>query len=247
MKSIIETISKEIVAAREGETLGIVTNVYTDDKLSRVRGYKSSNDESDERKLLPLRRVLGERDAVMVRNLSALIETTARECPLGAKVYDSCGVLHGILRDALFDEGNGRILSLLVGEKEISPERVIGFGEKAVVLRAPTHDKVLFRKAPSHSGKRTSRGEADPSLPIEVEPLPSEDMPEERFPDTMLSKEESEILLHDYAFLLGRRVRKAITKGDETVASEEEVVTPEVILRAHRSGKLVELTVNSHK
>ena len=59
--------------------------------------------------------------------------------------------------------------------------------------------------------------------------------------------EGESFLFRDYAFLLGRKVVKNLVSGSDLIAMENDLVTPEIIVRAHRSGKLVELTVNSRK
>ena len=246
MKSIVESISREIVAAVDGRTAGIVTNVFVSEKLARVRGYKTADDESDEIGLVPLRRLIGAGDALVVRNLSHIKETTLPECPLGAKVYDTAGKLHGVLRDLLFDENSGAVLSLVTDEEELTPERVLSFGKRVVVLRAPEHDKIFFRRSPS--GAKTAAPRVKPAAQIV-----SAETSEESLVIPSLAEENSEIdesegfLFRDYAFLLGRKVVKNLVNGSDLIAMEHDVVTPEIIVRAHRSGKLVELTVNSRK
>ena len=59
MRKITETLSKEVVAAAEGEIVGIVTNAYVDPKLTRIRGYKVSSEDRDTGRLLPLRKLHG--------------------------------------------------------------------------------------------------------------------------------------------------------------------------------------------
>ncbi len=245
MKSIVESISREIVAATDGRTAGIVTNVFVSEKLARVRGYKAASDESEEIGLIPLRRLIGEGDALVVRNLSAIKETTFPECPLGAKVYDTLGKLHGVLRDLLFDEKSGAVLSLVTDEGEITPERVLSFGQRVVVLRAPEHDKMFFRRSPA--AKPPVKKET-PALQDVMSELPEPSIPlappAGSAPEIM---EGESFLFRDYAFLLGRTVVKNLVNGSDLIAMENDVVTPDIIVRAHRSGKLVELTVNSRK
>ena len=165
MKSIVENISREIVAAVDGRTAGIVTNVFVSEKLARVRGYKAADDERDEIGLVPLRRLIGEGDALVVRNLTHIKETALPECPLGAKVYDTAGKLHGVLRDLLFDESSGAVLSLVTDEGEITPERVLSFGKRVVVLRAPEHDKCESKSPPRKSSPRRPLSRRRPNLP----------------------------------------------------------------------------------
>ena len=256
MKKITDQISKEIVAVCEGEILGIVTGAYADKKLTRVRGYKVASEEKEDAESLPLRRVLGDEDALTVRTLSFLKASEDPECPLGAKIVDTAGLCHGVLRDVLFEEESGVILSLLASNGEIAPERVVGFGDRVIVLRAPCHDGKIFRKR-GVSRKRTPVDRlADTLLSFHVAPdAPAqeqkENSAEEELPAIYLEESESEeppaFLFRDYAFLLGRKVTKTIGTEEDIVARAEDSVTPEVILRARERGKLVELTVNSRK
>ena len=251
MKRITDILSKEIVAACQGVIAGIVTNAYTDGKLSKIRGYKVSSEERDDGQMLPLRRLLGEGDALVVRDVCALRESTAAECPLGAKVFDTSGICLGVLRDLLFDETNGTIASLIADEKEISPDRVVAFGKRAVVLRAPCHDRILFRKRSAISpdkkqAKREAKADLEPR-PLLAEPIESQVEEIVREEKEKLTTEDESFLFRDYAFLLGRRVTKSIGSEGEVIARADEVVTPDVILKARERGRLVELTVNSRK
>ena len=244
MKKITETLSKEIVAAQEGEIVGIVTNAYVSQKLARVRGYKVSSEDRDAGRLLPIRRVIGEGDALIVKGVDVLQEPTCADCPLGAKVFDTVGVFHGILRDLLFEEKTGVILSLIADDTEIDPLRVVSFGKSAVILRAPCHEKTLFRV-------RKSAAPTEPTVKKPEQPTLI-DLAEAATPlslpaDEPQSEPTQELFAGEYAFLLGRTVLKNIFAGEEPVAERGETVTPELITKAREKGKLVELTVNSRK
>lgn len=255
MRKITDTLSKEIVSVCEGEIAGIVTNVYADKRLVRVRGYKVSSEDRDEGRMLPLRRLLGEGDALIIGENALLEEKTPDECPLGAKVFDTAGAFHGVLRDLCFDESTGRVLSLVADEKEIAPERVVRFGKNAVVLRAPCHDKKVFRRSARRvAPKATAPNKSEEALfpfPLLSEESAAESEPKSETPAINELETQSSIAevfpLQDYAFLLGRRVLKRIGEGEDVVAREGEIVTAEIVLKARERGKLVELTVNSRK
>ena len=254
MKKITDQISKEIVAVCEGEILGIVTGAYADKKLSRLRGYKVSSEEREEAEALPLRRLLGDADALTVTAASVLRESTDAECPLGAKILDTAGCCHGVLRDLLFEEESGVIRALVAEQEEIAPERVLGFGERVVVLRAPCHEGKIFRKPRPFRKRKESDGLSETLFSRRIVPAaPEEDRQNEaaveEAPVIHLeeSEEDSAFLFRDYAFLLGRTVTKTIGTEADIVARASDTVTPDVILKARERGKLVELTVNSRK
>ena len=232
MKKITEILSKEVVSAAEGEIVGIVTNAYVDRRLNRVRGYKVSSEDRDAGRLLPLLKPVGEGDAMIIRASAALSDTALADCPIGVKVYDTEGACRGVLRDLTFDERTGKTLSVVVDDGEIDPDRVVCFGKNAVILRAPRHDGVLFRK---QAKRRTAHREktATPTAPqtVTVAPAPA----------------KTETLPGEYAFLLDRTVLKTIVGEGDVVAKEGDRVTEMLIAKARENGKLVELTVNSRK
>ena len=255
MKKITDSLSKEIIAAAEGEIAGIVTNGYTDAKLSKLRGCKVSSEERDEGLLLPLDRILGEGDALVVRNLGALNETNRPECPIGAKVYDTLGRFYGVLRDVCYEEQNGKVLSLLTQDSELDPATVLCFGKNAVVLRAPAHEKLLFRKkskaprrpaAKKQSSKPLLATQAEMTL-VELSAWQAPAPAEETQALAPIPVEQSTMGENNYNFLLGRTVVKSIGKGSDLIAREDEIVTAELLRKARLKGKLVELTVNSRK
>lgn len=243
MRKITDMLSKEVVSVAEGEILGIVTNGYTDEKLARVRGFKVSREESDEPRALPIRRLLGEGEALTVTAESALKGLTDRECPLGVKVFDSTGKYLGLLRDVLFDEGDGTVTSLAVGEDEISASSVIRFGRNALLLRAPAHEKKVFRrKTGEHVPRRTKKPKATGILPSQAGEQGAEDAP--LLPAKI---EGADAPRQDYTFLLGRSVLRTIGTANAPIAKAGDTVTPEILWKARESGKLVELTVNSKR
>ena len=240
MRKITETLSKEVVAAAEGEIVGIVTNAYVDPKLTRIRGYKVSSEDRDTGRLLPLRKLLGEKEAMIVRCDGALSETALTDCPLGVKVFDTLGAYCGTLRDLIYDEQTGVVLSLVADDGEISAGKVLTFGKSAVVLRAPTHERVTFRKHSAHHGaRRKAPSEPRPLSPVtEAETIPVASSEAET---------ASELFSGEYSFLVGRTVLKNILAERDILAREGERVTPDLIVKARERGKLVELTVNSRK
>ena len=247
------SLSKEIIAAAEGEIVGIVTNGYTDAKLSKLRGCKVSSEERDEGLLLPLDRILGEGDALVVRNLGALHETNRPECPIGAKVYDTLGRFYGVLRDVCYEEQNGKVLSLLTQDNELDPATVLCFGKDAVVLRAPAHENLLFRKKSKAPRRPAAKKQSSkPLLATQAEmtlvELSAQQAPaEETQALAPIPVEQNTLGEGNYNFLLGRTVVKSIGKGSDLIAREDEIVTAELLRKARLKGKLVELTVNSRK
>ena len=266
MRKITDYISKEIVTIADAEIRGIVTNAYVTDKLSRVKGFKVSCEEQEDARCLPLYRIVGEGDALTASNKNALQVNSYKECPLGSKIFDSTGRSLGVLRDVVFDETRGEIISLLTNEETFSPTLVIAASKSAVVLRAAMHEGKRFAKPGAKSHHTHKRGDAsvlstdtlykETSRPFAEKDQESQEemrislapIVEANTENTELSEETKKtFMLGEYEFLLGRKVLKEVSSNGEIVAEKGEIVRAETIKNAREKGKLVELTVNSKK
>ena len=145
MKKITDYISKEVVTIAEGMVAGIVSNACVGEKLTRVRGWKITSDDKDETGFVPLRRILGDMDAIILPRQNSIQPNPTFACPLGAEIFDSKGRFLGILRDLVFDEETGLTHSLLADEKEFSPKLVVSAGKQAIIFRAEEHAEKTFR------------------------------------------------------------------------------------------------------
>ena len=240
MTNITDTLSKEVISVSEATTVGVITNAFFSEKLSRLKGWTVVQDETDEEKLLPPARIIGNGDTVTLLNSFMLKPASGIKCPLGMRVHDSAGKYLGVLRDVITEEENGKTLALMVEDVAYAPSLVLSASREGVIFRAPTHEKLHTRRTPYPTRKlrRERPVHTDTLFPS----LPSVSMQE----DT-----ESPIpnlpLYSEYAFLLGRTVTKDLFFKGELLAAEGSFVDDSVIESARRQGKLVELTVNSKK
>ncbi len=269
MKKITDHIAKEVVTVAEAKIAGVVTNAGVNEKLGRVKGWIVCSDESDASLFVELGRVVGDEDALTVRSENALKSGARIPCPLGAKIFDSCGRAVGILRDLVFDEITGASEALLTDDGELSPSLVIGASENAVVVRAAEHENRSFKKIGARSIK-ASKNVKTPEISernafVEDHTFAREDeRAQENLPDlpktnpkteNEISSENSDIsdenkkmdYLGDYGFLLGRTLLKNVFSDGEILAKRGETVSARIIEDARDMGKLVELTVNSRK
>jgi len=231
MIKITDILSKEVLSLADAAAIGIISNAFFSEDLSRLKGWTVVQDDSDDEGLLPLARIIGEKDAVTVMNGAAVKMPVGIKCPLGMRTFDSEGRILGILRDILVDENTGLTAALLVDETSYDPASVLRASRYGVILRSPVHTLLRVRHAPS--GKpRPRRTAIEPT-----ESTPHRDAPTES-PATAYG---------EYAFLIGRTVSKDLIANGETLAKEGAQVDATIIETARSKGKLVELTVNSKK
>jgi len=249
MYKITENLSKTVLSLADAADLGLVTNACVSAKLSAVKGWLVASEEHDDEGMIELRRVLGQKDALTVMNTSAVKAPRGMRCPLGAKVYDSEGTFIGILRDLLFREEDGHTTSLIVDEIPCDPSLVMAASLHSVILRAPSHQTLRTRRAPSKQPRKKVKN----PLPLfnlaeGAEATSAAEPQAEAMTESAEPKQEPPLSTYgEYAFLLGRVVSKEIRAADALIAAEGSEVNARIIESARAHGKLVELTVNSKK
>ncbi|MBQ9369706.1 MAG: hypothetical protein IJU10_01375 [Clostridia bacterium] len=235
MINVTDILSKEVLSLSDAAPIGIIANVYMSPDLSRIRGWTVVEEESDDEKLLPLPRIIGRTDVVTVMNISALKTPCGVKCPLGMRVYDSEGRALGILREVIADE-TGKTATLSIGEKDYAPSDVLRASRSGVILRSPAHGDLHVKRAPAKKSRRP-RPAAQPASVVQDVAPETETLPQAT----------PAISYGEYAFLLGRTVSKDIVADGRMIAKEGTQVDAEIIEKARKQGKLVELTVNSKK
>ena len=234
MVKITEIVSKEVLSLADAAVIGIITNAYVSEDLGRLKGWTVVQDDGDDEGSLPLPRIIGNESAVTVMNGAAVKTPSGIKCPLGMRVFDSKGRSLGVLRDIAADE-RGKTQTLYVDDSVYDPASVLRASRSGVILRAPEHETILVRRAPT---KRIPRKPRPVPLPVENDVLPTEEIPAEKEKPTSYG---------EYAFLLGRTVSKDLVAHGELLAKEGAPVDATILEAARAKGKLVELTVNSRK
>ena len=151
------------------------------------------------------------------------------------RVYDSEGRALGILREVIADE-TGKTATLSIGEKDYAPSDVLRASRSGVILRSPAHGDLHVKRAPAKKSRRP-RPAAQPASVVQDVAPETETLPQAT----------PAISYGEYAFLLGRTVSKDIVADGRMIAKEGTQVDAEIIEKARKQGKLVELTVNSKK
>ncbi|MFD5800224.1 PRC-barrel domain-containing protein [Streptomyces sp. NPDC049936] len=74
--------------------------------------------------------------AVRVRSTASAEPAVPHHDLLGHRVLTEAGSAHGTVLDAAFDTSTGRVLAVFTTRGEVAPERLLGIGDHALVVRA---------------------------------------------------------------------------------------------------------------
>lgn len=228
---ISEMISESIVNLPEAVFAGSVINCIVDKKLKKVTHYILLNQE-DEEVFLPIKKLKKGVDTYLVLSGDAVCNSTPSGvwCPLNMPVFDTDGKKVGRLKDFEFDE-SGKITEIF-SEKGAEPWEILTLSPAMTIVKG--NRNLRLRK----------EGERGPKL----KEIYSDNM-ETTLPQPVKERITApKRVVSDYSFLLGRRVVKDIpSKNMAILIKAGDVVTVDVVEKARKHGKLVELTVNSKK
>ncbi len=97
----------------------------------RVRGGRLRRDTS-----LPWARVAAVGPAALRLHSTTPDPSPAHHDLLGRRVLTDTGTSHGMVLDAAFDPETGAVLAVFTTRGEITPDRLLGLGDYALVVRA---------------------------------------------------------------------------------------------------------------
>ncbi|MET9257523.1 PRC-barrel domain-containing protein [Streptomyces sp. NPDC003717] len=127
-----------VVSADGGGRLGTVTSLVLDAAAGRVGHVRVRGG------LLRRETVLGW-DAVRSAGPAGLLVSPAARAEdpapgardlLESRVLTEAGHADGVVLDAAFDPGTGRLLAVFTTRGEVAPDRLLGLGDHALVVRA---------------------------------------------------------------------------------------------------------------
>lgn len=234
---ISEMISESIVNLPEAMFAGSVINCIVDKKLKKVTHYILLTQE-DEEVFLPIKKLRKGVDTYLILSGDAICNTSPSGvwCPINMPVFDTDGKKVGRLKDFDFDE-SGKI-SKVYSENGEEPWEVLTLSPTMTVVKG--NRNLRLRK----------EGEAKPKLKeVYSGEVYSGKVEEVNAPQPIKEKITApKRVVSDYSFLLGRKVIKDIpSKNMAILVKAGDTVTVDVVEKARKHGKLVELTVNSKK
>lgn len=252
MLSLAKLIGADIILLSDGSSAGSVRDVYFDENCRKIVYFAISSPEGD--LLLPHEAALSVRDAVMTEDALPLLSpadadlTPLVSAVIGKKICTAGGTLKGEAHDVLFS-ARGKVNAVLTDDGEYSPSAFRVFGDVLILKegagRRRKKKPVPFPAAESDYPVSLLAAAAPPADDAGVPALPV--MP----PQPGVAAESTEEftpyrVIADYNFLLGRTLADdLVAYSGETLAKRGERVTTELVERARRHGKLMDLTLSS--
>lgn len=131
MKSLRSYISKSLVSIEEGERVGYVLDCVLDDGLKRLEGFVIVDDESEEEKFLPARKIRSENEEFLFVLNSFEVEFLTSETsnnPVGKRVFDEKGNDYGKVEDVILSD-SFKLEKLVTNRCEINQKNIITNGK----------------------------------------------------------------------------------------------------------------------
>lgn len=131
MKSLRSYISKSLVSIEEGERVGYVLDCVLDDGLKKLEGFVIVDDESEEEKFLPARKIRSENEEFLFVLNSFEVEFLTSETsnnPVGKRVFDEKGNDYGKVEDVILSD-SFKLEKLVTNRCEINQKNIITNGK----------------------------------------------------------------------------------------------------------------------
>lgn len=207
-----------LVLSPAGEELGYVLAAFVSLRPFGLTSLVCADAEEEEF-ILPARAVRSCKDAIIAGN-GRLNSPAGVPCPVGRPAYDERGAFLGRVAE-LSEHGE-----LALSDGTALRAENIAAGEAVVVYPAGKLPPAGVKKtAAKRATARKNEERVEKTAPAEEKTPP---------------REENALSAAD---LLGKRVKKPLLGGE--LASAGDVVTPEVLQRARRSNRLVELAAST--
>ncbi len=256
-------IGKKIISP-SGEQLGYVTGAYLARDLRSLSAL-TAVDGDEEEFILPIRAVQACNDAIIASRLRTTTPTGV-PAPIGLNAYSEKGAELGVVGDWLFGDCDPAFIVVKDGvrtayaaESVVSEDHVVVYltGERPAPKKRPNRSTKQQNKKngatmsephPSQNASELSaEGEnsiAEEGFSADVEAAaPAAEVPTEPAEEQTVATAKYELGSRN---LLGKRVVRSVFDAQgEVVALAGDRITPEVLSRARRKGRLLALTVNT--
>ncbi len=248
-------IGKKIVSPA-GEQLGYVTGAYLSRDLKTLTAL-SAVDGDEEDFILPVRAIRACSDAI----IASKIRVTAPpgvSAPIGVRAFSEKGDDLGVVGDWLFGDCEPAFILVKDGVRTGYPAEAVASEESVIVYLSgarPAPKKRALKKAVKTASTENEDTMSDPipsqNLPYD-EKTEGEETHSEAKPQEEPTEERTQAAEQTFKYelggrnLLGRRVMRSVFDAQgEIVALAGDRITPEVLSRARKKGRLLALTVNT--
>ncbi len=244
-----------------GEQLGYVTGAYLSRDLKTLAALAAA-DGDEEEFILPARAVKSVSDAVIATR-QRVTAPNGVPAPIGMHAYSEEGADLGVVCDWLFGDGDPVFLLVKEGvrtgyaaDSVVAEDHVVVYlsGERPAPKR---HAKTALKRPQTENGGTVSEtsptqnaSDAPASAAEELsaeepatEEFAAEETAEKKAPSVVQVQAGGELGSRN---LLGKRVARSVFDAQGgIVALAGDRITPEVLSRARRKGRLLALTVNT--
>lgn len=264
---LISSLVGKTVLSRSGERFGYVLALRPTRDMKKLSCLVCA-DEDEEEFFLPARAVLSVEDAV-IAGRQRTNAPTGIPSPIGSPVYTHTGEQLGTITD--IDTGDSPALILFSNGKEHRIDVSCAAMDETVIVYPTAEDR---RSAGSRRSRltmsgRTSAKKTKTSTTSAEKPASNNKVPQQKniapvqeFPkiqpkqpeplatSSKVSQPAASAQTNSYQLnrtnLLGKRLKKSVFDDQgKPIALAGERITPEILARARRSNRLLELTVNT--
>lgn len=262
---LISSLVGKTVLSRSGERFGYVLALRPARDMKKLSCLVCADDDEEEF-FLPARAVLSVEDAV-IAGRQRTNAPTGIPSPIGSPVYTHTGEQLGTITD--IDTGDSPALILFSNGEEHRIDVSCAAMDETVIVYPTAEDR---RSAGSRrtrlatsgrtSAKKTSSAPAEKSASNNKVPQQKNTAPVQQFPkiqpkqpeplatSSEVSQPAASAQTNSYQLnrtnLLGKRLKKSVFDDQgKPIALAGERITPEILARARRSNRLLELTVNT--
>ncbi len=240
-------IGKKIVSPA-GEELGYVTGAYLSRDLKSLSALTAADDEEEEF-ILPARTLQATRD-VVIASKPRPSSVCGVPAPIGRPAYSDKGEVLGVVSDWLFGDCEPVFLVTRDGVDTGYAAETVAAGESVVIYLSGK------RPAPKKREKQKNTPPVTQNEDTMSDPLPSENASEQISEEKIEKEPVSPVQAAQEPMpqraelgsrsLLGRRVVRSVYDAQGgVVALAGDRITPEVLSRARKKGRLLALTVNT--
>lgn len=251
-----EIYQKKVIALDTAEELGEVSGIYLDKKTFALAGIAVGGEKAF---LLPTNDIVGKEDMITVPSIDVLKcegEDTYK-ISIGQKVLTRFGKELGEICGIVFGR---KYVKLELADTSLAPYKITAAtkGYLVVNLRAGRPNLSVDDQEETLEDTDIAASDAQDEFMSDIaEPVDfaTQQIPSAQFEEFVVTagaplrySAPYDGTSADYSFLLGRRVEREISDLTRTFSiAVGTIITEQVLTRAKRAGKIVDLAVNSSK
>lgn len=253
-------IDKEAICIFEARSLGIITGLLIDKKTLKLKYLIL--DGTDPLNFIKADKIIAATDCIVLKNdlcLTTVSESVKKNC---YAIFPTFGITTdgtriGRLSDLEFD---GDSLKTLIFNSPIDAKKILRAGKNYIIVQGATEVKIaksMPKKIKAVDNRQVFIMNEKPFIPVgetessdNSDDVKTADANTENYNSYSAYDNEAENnplrIITDYHFLLGRIVKTNIFSfSGELIIAANSTVTPEIVEKARRYGKLIELTTCS--